>query len=64
MYEFKLEPEEIKNFLKWSKSLPITKDVAGTQFVFQFIPTGIGLIKRIKCLVTNKELDLTDYDSW
>jgi len=41
MYEFKLEPEEIKKFLKWSKSLPITKDVAGTQFVFQFIPTGI-----------------------
>ncbi len=40
MYEFKLEPEEIKKFLKWSKSLPITKDVAGTQFVFQFIPTG------------------------
>jgi hypothetical protein len=31
---------------------------------YTFIPTSIGTICKIKHSLTNKELDITDYDIW
>jgi len=32
-----------------------TRDCTGAQFEYSFIPTGIGEIQTVKCLVCNKE---------
>lgn len=34
----------------------------GIQYIF--IPTSVGTICKIKHSLTNKELDVTDYDNW
>ena len=37
-----------------------TRDVAGAQFEYSFLPTGICEIQTVKCLVCGKEH--TEYD--
>jgi hypothetical protein len=35
-------------------------DPTGAKLAYTFIPTGIGLIIKVKCDICNRELDLTD----
>lgn len=63
-YRFGLDDEQIKKFYEWKKDLPVSKAAAGEQFKFSFLPTGLGMVVIVKCCVTGKEINLTDYDSW
>lgn len=35
-------------------------DVTGAQYAYTFIPTGLGLVVKVKCDVCNRVLDLSD----
>ena len=36
----------------------------GGRFQYVFIPTGLGVITKVKDSFSDNELDLTDYDMW
>ncbi len=36
----------------------------GGGYTYSFIPTGLGVIFKVKNNLTGAEIDLTDYDSW
>ncbi|WP_169823402.1 hypothetical protein [Paenibacillus yonginensis] len=35
-------------------------DATGAKFAYIFIPTGVGLVVKVKCDVCDRELDLTE----
>lgn len=37
-----------------------TIDVSGARFAYTFIPTGLGLVIKVKCDICNREMDLTE----
>lgn len=61
---FGLTEEQTKKYIAWALTKPVSDDALGTQFEFLFIPTSLGTICKVKCLVTQDELDLTDYSTW
>lgn len=61
---FSLTPDELARFEAWAATKPRSGAVDGAQFQFSFLPTSIGLVSKVKCLVSGDELDLTDYDRW
>jgi hypothetical protein len=61
---FGLDIEQVVKLIEWKKSRPISKAAMGEQYEYSFIPTGLGTICKVKCLISNEEIDLTDYDSW
>lgn len=61
---FGLTEAQTQKYVTWALAKPVSKDALGTQFEFLFIPTSLGTICKVKCLVTQDELDLTDYSAW
>lgn len=61
---FGLTEAQTQQYVAWALAKPVSKDALGTQFEFVFIPTSLGTICKVKCLVTQDELDLTDYSTW
>lgn len=48
-----------QRIIKWDSC--IAADVTGAKFAYTFIPTGLGLVIRVKCDVCNRELELSDW---
>lgn len=61
---FGLNSDEAARFEAWAATKPRSGAVDGAQFQFSFLPTSIGLITKVTCLVSGDVLDLTDYASW
>ena len=73
---FYLSEEEYKTIEKWKKEEVYPKVVKeqgidsnipnrgaiGGDTTYSFTPTGLGVIKVIKCF--HKELDITNYENW
>jgi hypothetical protein len=62
--KFALTQEETNKFYTWSEGHEPSLDAIGTQYMFSFIPTGLGTITTVTNLVTNEELNLTDYENF
>lgn len=65
--KFEIEEKDKARLHEWMDEL--LKDEANTgaiggRFTFRFTPTGLGVITVVIDGVTEKELDLTDYDNW
>jgi hypothetical protein len=59
------ETHEFYRFYKtsWEMGYPYTGTIGGGT-TFEFTPTGLGTVVRVKDAITGEELDLTDYDFW
>ena len=55
---FNFTPEEIERGCKWCSEHPCRGGAAGGNFTWKIIPTGLGIIKEIKCSC-GETLDLT-----
>lgn len=66
LYKFlaSLTPAQAQQLSEWKRELPLSPAVDGAQFEYVFLTTSIGLIIKVRCCATGKELDLTDYSSW
>lgn len=63
--KFELTKEQEDKFNEWRKEINKTyvdTTAIGGAYTFSFIPTGLGVIVKVKH-VTGAELDLTD-DNW
>ena len=61
---FVLSDKQIEKLAKWKPTLPKPPLTAiGGEFTYSFIPTGIGMVIRVKNW-DGREIDLTDYDEW
>lgn len=47
----------------WEDGEPYTGAIGG-RFTFMFTPNSIGIGVRVKDAVTERELDLSEYDNW
>lgn len=69
--KFEFNKKESKRIKKWSMNHDCSKldennlhkSAIGGRLTYIFIPTGIGIIKKVKCSC-GKELDLTEYEKW
>jgi hypothetical protein len=64
---FSLDEKQVEAIDKWIKELSKDKSYTGAiggRFRYSFTPTTLGLVVKITDLVSNKELDVTDYESW
>ncbi len=63
---FKLTDEEFDKVYDWTKDHKCDDDLIATiggKYSYVFIPTGLGMIKRVEC-ICGDVLDLTDVDKW
>jgi hypothetical protein len=59
-YIFVLTEEQLQNFNEWRATKPeIYVGAIGGAYTFEFTPTGIGMVVKVKC-ADGTELDLTD----
>ena len=63
MTEFSLNEKEEKKLKKWQNAI---KEIYGEygSYSFTFTPTGIGTGISVYSKLVDKELDITDLDSW
>lgn len=57
------EEQNYKEFCKKHKSCEFSSTIGG-KISIEFIPTGLGDVKIVKCKVCGKEKDITDIDCW
>lgn len=36
----------------------------GGRYTYSFTPTSLGMVQRVRCASCNKDLDVSDYESW
>lgn len=66
---FHIPLDGINKFNKWNKEHIKTckyyqdSGTIGERLTYEFTPTGIGTIIKIKC-ACGEEIDLTDYENW
>jgi len=62
--------DDIKKINSWQKSKKHIKchkryaGAIGGQYSYEFTPTSIGTVFKIKCSICNNELNLTNYENW
>lgn len=67
---FHLTEEELNQLNAWKESLPEVPeeflDVFGKeyQYIYQFQPTGLGVVKIVRRVYDDAEINLTTYDDW
>lgn len=61
---FTLDNNQLEKLAAWMRTKPESRAADGAQYEYCFLPTGLGVIVKVKCHVTNTEVDLTDYASW
>jgi len=62
---FALTKEQSEKLNEWAKALKNGPTGAiGGRFTYSFTPTSLGTIVKVKCGLTNEEVDLTDYQDW
>ena len=60
MNNFELSETQIKKFEEWRKSKSeIYVGAIGGAYTFEFTPTGIGMLVKVKC-ADDTEIDLTE----
>ena len=66
MIEFNLndaEEAEYKEFCERHKNCQFSSTIGG-KITLEFIPTGLGDVKIVKCKVCRTEKDITDVSNW
>lgn len=59
------QEKEIKQFISEHSDCGNTQNTCiGERFEYIFIPTGIGVVQKVKCRICGSEKDITDYNSW
>jgi hypothetical protein len=62
---FKLTEEQVIKIEDWKKTLPVAATGAiGGRIEYSFVMTHIGVVAKVRDLVSQKELDITDYTTW
>lgn len=60
-----LTPDQQQKLVSWQNSLPPAETGAiGGRIEYILIPTGLGLIIKVRDSVTKSEVDLTEYGDW
>lgn len=63
--EFHLTDADLQKISEWSAGLPREYSGAiGGRLTFEFTPTSIGTIVKVRDYHSGQELDITDYDTW
>ena len=57
------EEQNYKEFCKKHKNCEFTSTTGG-KISIEFIPTGLGDVKVVKCKSCGKEKDITDIECW
>jgi hypothetical protein len=67
MNQFTLTDDEILTLREWDRAghdcTITTEGAIGDRLTYQFTPTGLGIIKVVKCACGAK-LNLTNYEDW
>lgn len=66
MGNFILSPEQDMEISEWRNNHDCTQEdvgVIGGRITFCFTPTGLGVVKVIKC-ACGQRLDVTEYEEW
>lgn len=62
---FELTDEEEKKSNKWiNKHMINCPPNRGTSYSYEFIPTGLGDVIKVKCSKCGETYDVTDYSIW
>lgn len=69
MINFPLTPEQESKFQEWAKTQPKYNsrqagDIGAEPYEFIFVRTNCGLTLRVKNVINNEEIDLTEWDSF
>lgn len=60
---FDLDDEQYKKLAEWMKTRPIKPEgCSGGRYVYEFCPTNLGLVVKVRDDITKEEIDLTDYN--
>jgi hypothetical protein len=64
--EFVLSDEQQQKVADWMDSLPETESVGaiGGRYQFVFTPNSLGCSIVVLDLCSDRQLDVTDFDSW
>ncbi len=59
---FEISGDDMKRFNAWKVSKSLTDDES--DYLFEFAPTGLGVVQIVSDIKSGKTIDLTDYDNW
>ncbi len=60
---FKLSPTQQKKLDKWKAKIRKEYGEWGS-YRYEFTPTGIGDVIKVKSSLTGEKINLTEYDKW
>jgi hypothetical protein len=63
-YIGKEEQIKIDEWMKKQLKDGANTGAVGGRFQYKFTPTNLGTVLLVKDMVTNQEIDVTDYESW
>jgi len=59
------QDEKIRDWIHWQEvDKPSKLTAIGGRYTYEFTPTGVGIVVKIKDAVTKEALDVSDYDLW
>lgn len=68
MMNFSLDPIEEKRYNQFLQDHDIRcgfgKNTVGGKISITFTPTGLGMIKVVRCKACGKEENITNFDNW
>jgi len=62
MVMFVISGDDMTRLNKWKVSKELSDDESG--YLFEFTPTGLGVVQIVSHIRSRKSIDLTDYDNW
>lgn len=62
---FTISDDQLKKLAEWMKSKPKKYTGAiGGRFTYEFHPTSLGVVIKVKDETDQSEIDLSDYEDW
>ena len=58
------EKKKLEAFYRKHKHIKLSLPTAGGKFVYIFNPTGVGTYVYVRCIICEKEEDITDVENW
>lgn len=63
--KFELTEVQEQKIAEWVKTQEVVyTGPVGGRYTYQFTPTSIGVVVKVRDCVTKTELDITDYDAF
>ena len=63
--KFELTDEQLRKMYAWRRNHEdVYEGAIGGRYIFMFTPTSLGIVTKVKDVVTESEIDLSDYDQW